>query len=61
MTFKSYEVEFKAELVSTYDLTISVLHKVIRDALEKHASEYKYLVGGCQTDLKAILRKAQEK
>ena len=49
--FKTWKLTYTAELVSTSDLNVSLLHEAIAKALRDEAGTIGYLVGSDTTDL----------
>ena len=50
-TFKNWELTYKAELISTGHINVSMLHEIIAKALRDNAGAIGYLVGNDTTDL----------
>jgi hypothetical protein len=49
--FKTWEVTYKAELVSTGHINVTLLHEIISKALRDNAGAIGYLIGNDTTDL----------
>lgn len=49
--FKTWELTYKATLVSTSDLNVALLHEAIAKALRDQAGAVGYLIGNDKTDL----------
>lgn len=49
--FKTWELTYKATLVSTNHLNVALLHEVIAEALRDNAGSIGFLIGQDSTDL----------
>lgn len=49
--FKTWQVTYKAELVSKHHLNVALIHEIIAKALRDNAGSIGYLVGDDVTDI----------